>query len=107
MITSTNFGMSTHVGLGCQKITMQNLQEYGTFGQVEVPETIFEKTFSGCFCSNSFEYGLESIVAEPNLFVVGRSNGKCLNVFFASGSASPAFALVSLNPFACISKILT
>ena len=72
------------------------LREYGTFGQVEVPETIFEKTFSGCFCSNSFEYGLESIVAEPNLFVVGRSNGKCLNVFFASGSASPAFALVSL-----------
>ena len=25
---------------------MQNLREYGTFGQVEVPEPIFEKTFS-------------------------------------------------------------
>ena len=46
MIMSTNFGMPTHVGLGCHKITMQNLREYGTFGQVEVPEPIFEKTFS-------------------------------------------------------------
>ena len=48
--------------------------------------------------NNSFAVGLVEFLAHWQVMMLMQwSIGKCLNVFFASGSASPAFALVSLT----------
>ena len=48
--------------------------------------------------NNSFAVGLVEFLAHWQVMMLMQwSIGKCFNVFFASGSASPAFALVSLT----------